>query len=95
LATTVFYFLAFVAVIAACAWRFAEEGSRLVLIGRRLDRLEALKADILREYSGLRVHIEALSVADTDKVAALPSTLPADFRDVEVLVNNAGLALGG
>ena len=35
-----------------------------------------------------------MSVSDMDAVAALPTTLPVEFQNVEVLVNNAGLALG-
>jgi NADP-dependent 3-hydroxy acid dehydrogenase YdfG len=35
-----------------------------------------------------------MSVTDLDKIAALPTSLPREFKDVEVLVNNAGLALG-
>lgn len=78
----------------ACAWQFAEQGSRLVLVGRREDRLASLKKNLIKEFPALKVHTVAMSVADTDAVAALPKKLPADFRDVEVLVNNAGLALG-
>lgn len=78
----------------ACAWRFAEQGSKLVLIGRRDDRLRELKKDLLTSYPALDVHTVALSVTDFDAVAALPSKLPDKFKNVEVLVNNAGLALG-
>lgn len=35
---------------SACAWRFAEAGTKLVLLARRLDRLEALKRDIQEKY---------------------------------------------
>jgi 3-hydroxy acid dehydrogenase / malonic semialdehyde reductase len=79
---------------SACAWRFAEGGSRLILVGRRGDRLEALKSELLLEFPQLKVHCEAMSVTDLPAVAALPYKLPVDFQSVEVLVNNAGLALG-
>lgn len=78
----------------ACAWRFAEHGSKLVLVGRRDDRLSSLKKDLVKAYPDLDVHTVALSVSDTEAVAALPSKLPDKFKNVEVLVNNAGLALG-
>lgn len=78
----------------ACAWQFAEQGSRLVLVGRREDRLAILKKKLIEEFPVLKVHTVAMSVADTDAVATLPQKLPAEFRDVEILVNNAGLALG-
>eukprot|EP01031_Cornospumella_fuschlensis_P032464 gene32464-39253_t len=79
---------------AACAMRFAEQGSKLVLVGRRQDRLDTIKKEILALYPKTHIHTVALSVTDYDAVAALPTTLPAEFRDVDILVNNAGLALG-
>jgi 3-hydroxy acid dehydrogenase/malonic semialdehyde reductase len=78
----------------ACAWRFAEEGSKLILVGRREDRLVELQKALQQSYKGIRVHLEALDVRDTDKVAKLPAKLPEEFQNVDILVNNAGLALG-
>ena len=79
---------------AACAWRFAEEGSKLVLLGRREGHLKSLKDELQGEFPDLQVHLEVMSVTDFDAVAALPEALPVDFKNVEILVNNAGLALG-
>ena len=78
----------------SCAWRFAEEGSKLVLIGRRENRLQQLKKDIISSYPSAQVHTVAMSVTDLSAVAALPNNLPAQFKSVDILVNNAGLALG-
>lgn len=79
---------------SACAWRFADEGSKLILIGRRGDRLEELKSELIEEYPTLKIHCEAMSVTDLPAVEALPNKLPDEFKAVNVLVNNAGLALG-
>jgi 3-hydroxy acid dehydrogenase/malonic semialdehyde reductase len=79
---------------AACAWRFAELGSKLVLVGRRDQRLTELKKAIQKEYPNVKVHTVAMSVTDLPKVESLPKDLPEEFRDVVVLVNNAGLARG-
>jgi 3-hydroxy acid dehydrogenase/malonic semialdehyde reductase len=79
---------------AACAWRFAEEGSKLVLVGRRADRLQLLKSEIQSAFPQVKVHTVAMSVTDYKAVEALPKNLPADFNEVDVLVNNAGLARG-
>ncbi len=79
---------------AACAWQFAEEGCHLILIGRRDDRLKHLKKDIIASYPKVDVHTVAMSVTDLEKVAALPKSLPGKFHDVDILLNNAGLALG-
>ncbi|GAB4183508.1 MAG: SDR family oxidoreductase [Thalassobaculales bacterium] len=75
---------------AATARRFAAAGWRLVLAGRRAERLEALKA----ELAGVPVHTIALDVRDRAAVQAAFAGLPAEFAALDVLVNNAGLALG-
>lgn len=74
---------------AACARRFAEDGARLVLAGRRAERLE----DLRRELSVPTLLIP-LDVRDRGAVAAALGALPADFAAVDVLVNSAGLAAG-
>eukprot|EP01036_Dinobryon_divergens_P024570 gene24570-33033_t len=78
----------------ACSWKFAESGAKLVLVGRRQDMLDALSKDIREAYPSSKIYSVAISVTDYDAVAALPRNLPEDFQAVEVLVNNAGLALG-
>lgn len=75
----------------ASARRFAAEGRRLVLAARRRDRLDAL-AEALSAQTD--VHCVELDVRDRQAVFALPESLPDDFADVDVLVNNAGLARG-
>jgi NADP-dependent 3-hydroxy acid dehydrogenase YdfG len=78
----------------ACAWRFAEEGANLILVGRRQDRLEAIKTTIHETYPSVKIHVVAMSVTDYEAVSKLPSSLPNDFKEVDILVNNAGLARG-
>lgn len=75
----------------ACARAFAIAGNRLVLTARREEKLKKLR-DELRGTS--EVHIVQLDVRDRTAVEAAIESLPEDFRDVDVLVNNAGLALG-
>ena len=74
---------------AACARHFADRGWRLVLTARRAERLAAL-----REELGASVHIIALDVRDREAVAAAVAGLPPEFAAVDLLINNAGLALG-
>jgi serine 3-dehydrogenase len=78
---------------AACARAFAREGARLVLAARRTERLEAL-AEELRAAHGTECHLIALDVRDGDAVAAALNGLPAEWAEVDVLVNNAGLGRG-
>jgi NADP-dependent 3-hydroxy acid dehydrogenase YdfG len=75
----------------ACAHRFAAAGSNLVLCARRLQRLEALASSL---PSSCRVHVQQLDVTDRKGVESFIEQLPDEFRDIDVLVNNAGLALG-
>ncbi|MDS4058805.1 MAG: SDR family oxidoreductase [Candidatus Contendobacter sp.] len=76
---------------AACARRFAAHGWRLIVCGRRQDRLETLRAELA---ATVPVHAVALDVRDEAAVNAAITALPADFAEVDLLVNNAGLALG-
>lgn len=76
---------------AACARLFAANGWRLVLCGRRLERLEALRVELAGTVS---VHAFTLDVRDGSAVNAALAALPSAFAEIDVLVNNAGLALG-
>ena len=74
----------------AAARRFAAAGWSLILTGRRVERLQALKEELGTQVP---VHIAALDVRDAEAVQAVVAALPAAFRPVRVLLNNAGLAL--
>lgn len=73
----------------AIARRFAADGARIIAAGRRADRLEALRAEL-----GPACHTLTLDVRDRAGVAAAVAGLPADFAAIDLLVNNAGLAVG-
>jgi len=75
----------------ACAQRFAKEGWQLILAARRKDRLKALQEKLGGETS---VHIMSLDVRDQEAVMTGLTHLPEKFSKINVLVNNAGLALG-
>ena len=74
---------------AAMARRFVGDGHRVIAAARRADRLQALRAEL-----GEAVLPFPLDVTDAAAVAALPGSLPTRWQTVDVLVNNAGLALG-
>ena len=74
---------------AAAARKFAADGARLVLCGRRIDRLEAIKKEL-----NVPVHVLALDVRNRAAVEKAIAGLPKEFAAIDVLVNNAGLALG-
>lgn len=76
---------------AACAHVFAQPDNRLILVARRLEPLQALQQQLAARAS---VHIVQLDVRDRQAVEAAIASLPDAFRAVDLLVNNAGLALG-
>ena len=75
----------------ACARRFAQAGWKLVITGRRTDRLEALAAELAPTTEVLAL---TLVVRDRAAMQAAIDALPAGFARLRGLVNNAGLALG-
>ena len=76
----------------ACARKFAEAGYRLILTGRNEGRLEEIKAELTRQGSDvLTLCFDVRERQETEKAIA---SLPLEWREIDVLVNNAGLALG-
>jgi len=73
----------------AMARRFVHDGHRVIATGRRAERLEALRKEL-----GPTLLPFQLDVTDAAAAAALPGSLPEGWQEVDVLVNNAGLALG-
>ena len=74
---------------AAAARKFSQQGHRVILTGRREDRLDELAVELGEHACGL-----TLDVRDREQVFGLLERLPAAFQNIDVLVNNAGLALG-
>ena len=75
---------------AAAVRRFVAAGWRVIATGRRADRLQAL-VDAL---GADKVHAAAFDIRDETALDDALDALPAAFRDIDLLVNNAGLALG-
>ncbi len=77
----------------AAAELFASHGYDCILTGRRRDRLETLSR-LLETNHGIRVLPLAFDIQDRGEVFEAAAGLPADWQDISVLINNAGLALG-
>ena len=75
---------------AACARKYGGPQTRLILAARRFEKLEALQ----QELGDTECHLLQLDVRDRNGVAETLSSLPESFREVDILINNAGLALG-
>lgn len=74
---------------AATARRFIAAGWKVIGTGRRAERLETLKAELGADFHGA-----VFDITDEAAMLAAIAALPAEFREIDVLLNNAGLALG-
>ena len=77
----------------ACAEKFASQGYRCVLNGRREERLQELKTSLEKKYNTAS-WILPFDVQDQDRVFNAIHGIPGEWQGIDVLVNNAGLALG-
>ncbi|WAT02320.1 bifunctional NADP-dependent 3-hydroxy acid dehydrogenase/3-hydroxypropionate dehydrogenase YdfG [Rouxiella chamberiensis] len=74
---------------AAIARKFVQAGHQVIATGRRKERLNALKAEL-----GDALYVAQLDVTDRASIGEAIAALPAEWQHIDVLVNNAGLALG-
>ncbi len=77
----------------ACARAFAREGARLLIAARRRERLEQARAELARLGAGEALAL-VLDVRRAEEVSAAVAGLPDRWKEIEVLVGNAGLSRG-
>ncbi|MDY5794561.1 MAG: SDR family NAD(P)-dependent oxidoreductase [Fusobacterium gastrosuis] len=77
----------------ACAEKLAKLGVNLILTARRKEILENLKKDLEEKYQ-IKVLILTFDVRNYDEVKSNIDSLPDDWKNIEILINNAGLAVG-
>ena len=77
----------------ACARKFAANGYDLIITGRRQERLATLKQELEQEH-GIRVLTLVFDVQDEKAVSSTLGQIPSEWKAVDILINNAGLALG-
>ncbi len=77
----------------AFAHRFAALGSKLILFGRNADKLKNLSDSLSTEYS-VEAYQCAFDIKDKEAMVEAIESIPDDFKNVDLLINNAGLALG-
>lgn len=77
----------------ACAQVYAAAHSPLILLARRSDRLQKLEAQLRKQY-GVDIHSFSLDIQDRAAIQNLVESRPELFDQVEILINNAGLARG-
>lgn len=71
------------------ARKFVKMGNKVIATGRRRERLD----DLAAELGGALLPL-AMDVSDKNSITSALDSLPAEWRDIDVLINNAGLALG-
>jgi NADP-dependent 3-hydroxy acid dehydrogenase YdfG len=76
----------------ACAWKFAENGDRLILTGRNESRLAEIRKELTDK--GIDVLTLTFDVRNREQAEKCLCGLPVEWQQIDVLVNNAGLALG-
>ncbi|CAK7902269.1 NADP-dependent 3-hydroxy acid dehydrogenase [[Candida] anglica] len=67
---------------------------RLILTARRQERLAAVSASLIKSYPAIKIHSVQLDVSKAETIQPFVDNLPSEFSDIDVLVNNAGKALG-
>lgn len=76
-----------------CARKFAMNGYRLILNGRNVEKLNAVKKELLEKY-GADVYLLPFDVRDRQAARAALESFPEEWKAVDILVNNAGLVIG-
>jgi len=77
----------------ACAEKFAENGHHLILTGRRKQKLEELQKRLTAKFT-IRILLLNFDIRDQQQVQSAIDTLPPEWKDIDILINNAGLAVG-
>ncbi|MFZ0452467.1 MAG: SDR family NAD(P)-dependent oxidoreductase [Ignavibacteriaceae bacterium] len=77
----------------ACASAFAKEGTNLILAARRLERLNEIAETLIKE-NNIKVLTVEIDVRNYENVKNIFSNLPKEWKNIDILINNAGLARG-
>lgn len=72
---------------------FARNGHTLIITGRREDRLNQLKQELIEKYK-ITVHGLCFDVRDVKQVEQAMNSIPTELKNIDILINNAGLASG-
>jgi 3-hydroxy acid dehydrogenase/malonic semialdehyde reductase len=79
---------------AAIAHRLAAEQATLIIFARSIDKLNSLAEEIQKEHHGIKIHVASVDVSDHTAVISAVENAVAKIGPVDILINNAGLALG-
>ena len=77
----------------ACAYQFGANENRIIITGRRNERLLELKKDLEDKFN-TEVLILSFDIRDNNQVKDAVASIPNEWKDIDILINNAGLAVG-
>lgn len=77
----------------SCAYIFAKNNHDLIITGRRKDRLDSIENDLKAKFD-INVLSLSFDVRDNEAVKNAISSMPTEWKNIEILINNAGLAVG-
>ncbi|MBI1937788.1 MAG: SDR family NAD(P)-dependent oxidoreductase [Ignavibacteriales bacterium] len=77
----------------SCAYAFAKEGAHLIISARRISLINEIAEGIRKTYN-VKVHAFELDVRNKNKVLSAVNSLPEEWKPIDILINNAGLAKG-
>jgi 3-hydroxy acid dehydrogenase / malonic semialdehyde reductase len=77
----------------ACAYDFAREGASVIILARRKEKLNALAEELKRDFN-TEVRVLSLDLRNQNEVEAGFNSLPEEWKNIDVLINDAGLARG-
>lgn len=77
----------------SCAYIFAQNNHDLIITGRRKDHLDEIAGELKSKYN-IRVHPIVFDIRDNEAVIKAISSLPEEWNEIKILINNAGLAVG-
>ena len=77
----------------SCAYIFAENNHRVILTGRRKNRLEEIASELIENFNAEVVTL-AFDIRDINEVESAFSGLTGEWKEIDILINNAGLAVG-
>jgi NADP-dependent 3-hydroxy acid dehydrogenase YdfG len=77
----------------ACAYQFGANENRLIITGRRNERLLELKKDLEDKFN-TEVITLSFDIRDNNQVKEAVASIPENWKDIDILINNAGLAVG-
>ncbi len=77
----------------ACCYEFASKGCNIIMLARRREKLAKIADDLQKQYQ-IKVYFDTCDVRNYSEVENFVAALPQEWKNIDILINNAGLARG-